>query len=49
VPYHPELAATLEAYAAVLRGRDPADPAAAEMQARAESIREQHAQQDRPD
>jgi len=48
-PFHPELAETLEAYAAVLQAKTPPDPdRAAAMLARARSIRQKHAEYDRP-
>jgi len=50
VPYHPDLAATLAAYAVVLRKIDPPEPDRAdEMDARAEAIRAEHAEADRPE
>lgn len=50
VPFHPDLAATLKAYAALVRKIDPGDPQrAAQMQARAESILAAHAEEDRPE
>lgn len=48
VPFHPDLAATLEAYASLLRKANPPDPETAdEMEARAKSIRAAHAEEDR--
>ena len=48
-PYHPEVANTLEAYAAVLRKlKPPQADRAKKMEARAEDIREKHAEEDRP-
>jgi len=48
-PFHPELAETLEAYAAVLQAKTPPDTdRAAAMLERAKSIRQKHAEYDRP-
>ena len=49
-PWHPELAVTLEAYAAMLRAQNPPDAdRAATLQSRAQKVRRQHDQQDRPE
>ncbi len=48
VPFHPDLAVTLQAHAALLRKRDPRDTAAADaMEDRAKAIRATHAEEDR--
>lgn len=48
-PYHPEVADTLEAYAAVLRKLSPPQAdRAKKMEARAEGIRARHSEEDRP-
>jgi hypothetical protein len=48
-PNHPEVADTLDAYAAVLRKLNPPQTArAAKMDARAEQIRAKHFEEDRP-
>jgi len=50
VSYHPDLAATLQAYAAVLRKIKPSESERAdEMEARAKEIRAEHAEADRPE
>jgi tetratricopeptide (TPR) repeat protein len=49
-PWHPELAVTLEAYAAMLRAQNPPDADhAAVLESRAQKVRRQHDQQDRPE